>query len=181
MKGNGWRTLAGIVMLSTTVSGLVFMAAPALAQALKDWKCTGDTDIPWAEQVVGCSNAIDSEKLTGEHLAAAFNNRGGAYGATGDLDHALTDFNQAISVDPNAAFAYQGRANLFFFKKDYDHAITDYNEAIRLDPKFARAFNGRGNGYQAKGDLDRAIADFDRLSGSIPITPLPSATAAMPT
>jgi tetratricopeptide (TPR) repeat protein len=117
MKGYGWRALAGIVMLSTTVLGPAFMAAPALAQVLKDWKCTGDTDIPWAEQVIGCSNAINSGKFTGEQLAAAFNNRGGAYGATGDLDHALTDFNQAIRVDPNAAFAYQGRANLFLFQE----------------------------------------------------------------
>jgi hypothetical protein len=56
------------VMLSATMLALESMVTPALAQTLKDWKCTGDTDIPWDEQIAGCADAIKSGKYTGKPL-----------------------------------------------------------------------------------------------------------------
>ena len=58
MKANGWRTFAGAAMLSATMPALASMTAPALAQTLKDSRCTGNPDIPWDEQITGCTNAI---------------------------------------------------------------------------------------------------------------------------
>jgi hypothetical protein len=39
--------LLAALMLSATTSELAAMNAPALAQTLNDWKCTGNPDIPW--------------------------------------------------------------------------------------------------------------------------------------
>jgi len=68
--------LSGALMLSATTLELASMNASALPQSLNDWKCTGNADIPWDEQIVGCSNAIKSGRYTGKDLAAAFNDRG---------------------------------------------------------------------------------------------------------
>ena len=133
--------------------------APGLAQSPKDWKCTGNPDFPPEQQITGCTNAIQSGKYSGKDLSWAYYNRGIAYGAKGDYDRAIADFNEAIRLDPKSARAYGNRGNDYLAKGDYDHAIADYNEVIRLDPKSARAYNNRGGAYSAKGDRDRAIAD----------------------
>ncbi|MFG3756905.1 hypothetical protein, partial [Klebsiella pneumoniae] len=51
-------------------------AFPALAETLTDWKCTGNSDIPWDEQVAGCTKAIKSGHFTGPVMAAALYDRG---------------------------------------------------------------------------------------------------------
>jgi tetratricopeptide (TPR) repeat protein len=138
-------------MLSATVSAPALMTAPALAQTLKDWKCTGNPEIPWNEQIIGCSNAINSGTIAGRELAAALSNRGRAYAARSDLDRALADYGQAIQLDSNAAYAFNGRGGVYFLKKDYDDAIADFARAISLDPNYAGAFNNRGNAYRSHG------------------------------
>ncbi len=72
--------------------------------------------------------------MRGSGLAAVYDNRGTAYGKTGDDDHALADFNEAIRLDPKHVNAYNGRGNAYYDKGENDHAIADYNEAIGLDP-----------------------------------------------
>ena len=49
-----------VVLLSAMVLALQSLTSPTWAQTLKDLKCTGKSDIPWADQIVGCSNAIAS-------------------------------------------------------------------------------------------------------------------------
>src|SRR5882757_756802 len=119
MSGIVRAALLGALMLSATTLELASMNAPALAQTLNDWKCTGNPDIPWDEQIVGCTNAIKSGRYTGKDLAAAFINRGKAYQAKGDVDRAIADYDQAIRLDLNSARAFNARGGAFFFKKVY--------------------------------------------------------------
>ncbi len=87
--------------------------------------------------------------------------RGDAYGAKGDLDHAIAAYSEAIRLDPKYALAYADRGFAYRAKGDLDHALADSNEAITLDPKLAAAYNSRGAAYFSKGDKDRAIADYN--------------------
>jgi tetratricopeptide (TPR) repeat protein len=89
-------------------------------------------------------------------------NRGTAYLYKGDYDRALTDFNQAIKLQPNSAPAYFNRATVYFWKEDYDQGIADSNQAIKLQPDFALAYLKRGSGYYLKNDYDRALTDFNQ-------------------
>ena len=95
-------------------------------------------------------------------LAAAYNNRGNAYGAKGDHDHAIQDYDKAIALKPDDAEAYNNRGNACGEKGDHDHAIEDYTKAIDLKPDLAAAYNNRGNAYGEKGDHDRAIEDYTK-------------------
>ena len=118
-------------------------------------------DIPWDEQIVGCSNAIKSGRYTGKDLAAAFNDRGAAYRVTGDFDHAIQDYNQAIKLNPNdaTAFYYRGIAN--GMRGQSDRAIQDFSQAIKINPNHVGALYSRGLTYSNKGLWDRAIQDYD--------------------
>jgi tetratricopeptide (TPR) repeat protein len=89
-------------------------------------------------------------------------NRGVAHFSKGDYERAISDYDQAMQLDPNYAAAYNNRGNAYRQKGEYDRAISDYDQAIRLDPKYALAYSNRGEAYEAKNDSDHAIADFDQ-------------------
>jgi Flp pilus assembly protein TadD len=79
----------------------------------------------------------------------------------GELDKALSEFNEAIRIDPDSASAYCCRALVWYDKQQFDRAIADSDESIRIDPKHAWAYNNRGNARAARGEYPRAIADYD--------------------
>jgi tetratricopeptide (TPR) repeat protein len=102
----------------------------------------------------------DAARLDARY-APANAGRGDAYGAKGDLDHAIAAYNEALRLDPKYAVVYADRGLAYRAKGDLDHALADSNAAITLDPKLAAAYNGRGAAYFSKGDKDRAIVDFN--------------------
>ena len=73
-------------------------------------------------------------------------------------DNAITDFDEAIRLDPDAR-SYVDRGDDWFVQDELDKAIADYNEAIRLDPHDARAYLNRGLAWLNKKEYDKAIAD----------------------
>jgi lipoprotein NlpI len=77
------------------------------------------------------------------------------------MEHALTDFNSALRVDPKNAWAYAERGNLYKNKGDVDHALADLNESIRLNPSYALALFSRGDLYKSLGDFARAMTDLN--------------------
>jgi tetratricopeptide (TPR) repeat protein len=79
-----------------------------------------------------------------------------------DYDNAISDFTEAIRLDPNLAIAYYKRGWVYGKMKNFDKAISDCNEAIRLDPNYAPAYNIRGVAYAEQGNLDKAMRDFDK-------------------
>jgi tetratricopeptide (TPR) repeat protein len=101
--------------------------------------------------------------------APYYESRAEAYEATGNLDLALSDLNEAIKLDSTYAGYFFHRGNIFQEKSDYDHAIADFTDAIRLDPKYTGAFGYRAIAYLAKGDYAQAIADSSEAIRVAPI------------
>jgi tetratricopeptide (TPR) repeat protein len=78
-----------------------------------------------------------------------------------DYDGAITDYNNAIELNPKLSEAYNNRGTAHADKGNLDGAITDYNNAIELNPKFGEAYNNRGTTHADKGNLDGAITDYN--------------------
>ena len=87
-------------------------------------------------------------------------NRGVAYALKGDFDHALSDYYEAIRIDPNYARAFGSRGHVFRHIGNYARAISDYSEALRLDPGDTGAYADRGFAHFLDGDYPRATADL---------------------
>jgi tetratricopeptide (TPR) repeat protein len=71
----------------------------------------------------------------------AYYNRGNAWPSKGDLDKAITDYSEAIRIDPYYYWAYVNRGLAWHSKGEFTRAIADYDEAIRIDPKVWTAYN----------------------------------------
>jgi tetratricopeptide (TPR) repeat protein len=94
-------------------------------------------------RISGCTTVIQSGRETHRNLAIAFNNRGVAYKAKGEMDRAIQDYDEAIRLEPDVNSFFLNRGNAYQVKGDYRRAIEDYDQAIYLKPDYADAFNAR--------------------------------------
>ena len=139
---------------------LMIVAPPVWADPATDCDQGDDQDTV----IRGCTERIRRE--SGD--AAAYNNRGVAYGEKGEVDRAIADYTKAIQINPKFADAYANRCRAYNHKKEQGRAITDCNKAIEIDPKYAQAYLMRCKVYLDKKEPGRAITDCTK---SIEIDP----------
>ena len=72
-------------------------------------------------------------------------------------EEVITQFDQAIRLDPQHATAYLNRGVAYYDFGQPKRAIEDFDKAIRLDPQAADAYNDRGNAYLDLGQSERPI------------------------
>jgi tetratricopeptide (TPR) repeat protein len=88
-----------------------------------------------------------------------------------DYQGALTDYNQAITLNPKYSEAYISRAFLKSYKlNDYQGALTDYNQGISLNPKNADNYYNRGVTKESLNDFQGALADYNESLAIAPST-----------
>jgi tetratricopeptide (TPR) repeat protein/S1-C subfamily serine protease len=108
--------------------------------------------------------------------AAFYSNRGNAY--VEDYPKAISDYTEAIAINPVWAPAYINRGSAYDKLKDYPKAIADYTKAIAInseDKVYYSAYTNRGATHYDLKDYPKAIADFTK---AIAINPeLPQAYA----
>jgi tetratricopeptide (TPR) repeat protein len=93
--------------------------------------------------------------------ARSYVNLGDAAFVKSDFDKAISDYNEAIRLNPKNATAYLPRGIAYVMKMDLDMAIADFSESIRLNSENATTYFERGSIYDAKGEYDNAIKDFN--------------------
>ena len=133
---------------------------------------------------------------TKPQTAGTFLDRGILFASRGNYEMAITDFTEALKIDPALSAAYQLRGRALFASVSqvtsvgenfssvgfmstggqvsaeqaqvYDAAIADFTSALRLDPDNAGIYRERGSAYSSNGDPDRAIADYTQALGLNP-------------
>jgi tetratricopeptide (TPR) repeat protein len=113
-------------------------------------------------QVVKLDDALDyyTDEIRSHPDSWAYTSRGIAWQEKNEYDKAISDFSEAIRLDPQHAAAYNGRGIAWAGKKEYDKAINDYSEAIHLNPQDAVPYNNRGLAWVNKKEYDKAINDY---------------------
>jgi tetratricopeptide (TPR) repeat protein len=110
----------------------------------------------WKDELTLWSDVI----LRSPQKERGYDYRGNAYYERRDLDHAISDYNRAVEINPKSPEAYNNRGTAYQAMGDLDKAISDYSKAILITPEDGDIYFNRGNAYRDKGELDRAIADY---------------------
>ena len=115
-----------------------------------------------ARAIKECTEAIEHDSA----YYMPYANRGLAYFRTGDINHAMADFDEAIRIggfanNHDRSVIFMNRCAALNRNKNYARAIEDCAEAISAEKTNAKAYSDRGNAYYGTGDVDRAMADFD--------------------
>jgi len=79
---------------------------------------------------------------------------------SGECTKAISEYTQAIRLEPTFATAYFSRGLAWATKGETDHAINDYSQAIQLDPTLSSAYLQRATEWDNKGEFDKAISDY---------------------
>lgn len=82
-----------------------------------------------------------------------------------DFDLAITNYNQAIKLNPQMGKAYNNRGIVYVAQGKLNEAIADFTKAIELDPKNGKAYNNRAVAYYYKGDVAKAREDTLKAQG----------------
>jgi tetratricopeptide (TPR) repeat protein len=108
-------------------------ARPAASLRRDQSACTAnDPD----RKISGCTEIIEDHAQSPSDRAFAYLERGVALAGKGELDKAMSDFNEAIRLNPTLATAYFNRSLLRRAKGDLDGAKADRDQATRLDPGY---------------------------------------------
>lgn len=111
------------------------------------------------------SNSNDkSEKLK---TAGDYFLRAQAHSSRGELDAALSDFNEAIRIVPYRATYYFDRAKLYGVKNQPDAQLSDLNKAIELDPKYSSALMARAEFRFVRKDYAGARLDLTAIGEGV--------------
>jgi tetratricopeptide (TPR) repeat protein len=84
--------------------------------------------------------------------ARSYVNLGNASFVNSNFDNAISDYNEALLLNPKDAMAYLQRGLAYIMKMDLDKAIDNFSESIHLNPKGATAYFERGSLYDTKGE-----------------------------
>lgn len=82
--------------------------------------------------------------------------------STVEYEMVLRDYDRAIALAPDFAYAYYNRANVRCSRQDFKAALVDYTAAIERNPDFAEAYYNRGLVYIYLGRNGEGIADLSK-------------------
>ncbi len=116
------------------------------------------------ERAIDSYNDLLAMSISSAEASVATMNRGNAYKAKSDLDRALRDYDEAITLDPKNAGAYVDRALILTQKGHREGAMKDYNDAIRLNPQQWEAYFNRAANLREEGESTKAIADLTKVT-----------------
>jgi tetratricopeptide (TPR) repeat protein len=91
-------------------------------------------------------------------------NKGVEYRRQEHFEHAMGEFEQALSINPERADAWFNRGMTWGIMGDHRRAITDFNRAIAIAPLYAEAYNCRGYAHFCLEDYRQAVEDLERAS-----------------
>jgi tetratricopeptide (TPR) repeat protein len=74
----------------------------------------------------------------------------------------ISDFTQALEINPRLAMAFYNRGTAYGKKGQYDQAISDFNKALEINPRYAEAYYSRGIAYYFKREYGKSWEDVGK-------------------
>jgi tetratricopeptide (TPR) repeat protein len=106
--------------------------------------------------IADCTSAIQIDPA----FVRAFNLRGGALRAAGELTPSLNDLNHAVELSPSVD-NFVARATIFRALGKFKEAIADYDQAAFLFPGNPEVYRARAEAKRAMGDEQGAQQDYN--------------------
>lgn len=114
-----------------------------------------------AEQT--CTRALREETMTAKNRAATYVNRGVLRMRAGKYEESLTDYADAIALNPDLAEAYLNKGSVYIYQRDFVSALAPINKSLELGITDAHAaYYNRGIARENTGDINGAYNDYAR-------------------
>jgi tetratricopeptide (TPR) repeat protein len=151
--------IGAMAALAAVAFGVFWIWGPAGDQTLNYHACL---NLQGEVALKGCDEAIASGAFKGAQAANLYAMRGYQRHLESDLPGALSDYGEAIKLDPQLVMAFNNRGNIYRDTGQYDEALSDYDRALALNPNKPDPLASRGWIYHQRGEIERAREDFAR-------------------
>ena len=91
-----------------------------------------------------------------------FNIKGACYADLGQLDVAVTNYKEAITIKPDYAKAHFNLAGSLHDLGQLETAVQSYQKAIEIEPGYAEAYNNLGNVFQELKQANSAVQSYKK-------------------
>lgn len=116
------------------------------------------------DRAIELANAAIKMNVDSGRASAALTSRGNVYGAKGEVDTAMQDFDTALRLNPANIEAYRSRGVAWGKKHDLDKAVQDFNAAIDINPHAWPCYISRAELWWNLHDIPRALKDIGKPS-----------------
>lgn len=147
--------LIGAMLIAGVVS-LAGAGTPRAADAATD--CFSDDN---ERRIEGCSELIARPDIGQEDLSLAYAMRALAFSLKGNYASALSDYDQAIRINPTFAVALNNRAWALYKAGRGTEGLRDVERSLSLSPGSSHALDTRAHIRQQQGDITGALADYE--------------------
>jgi len=156
----GFRALSRIAALGLIAA---LFAGGANAQPVEPPKatCNGALVGAPADIIEACTAYIAENPQRTPSLARAYTWRGRAHEHLGELDRAIDDLSEAISMEPSS-LAFTVRGDAYSRKGDYQRALSDYESALSIK-RDAFPLMGMIDVYRIQEQYDLALQAIEEV------------------
>jgi lipoprotein NlpI len=111
-------------------------------------------------RAVACTNLITGGRLKGRALGAAYVFRGKAQAQRSEIKAAITDFSEALKLDPTATDALYNRGAAYALIGQTKTALADFAQVLELAPNDPDTLFYRALIYVNQGKIESAVKDL---------------------
>ena len=155
---------AAALLAATPAAGAVSVIGNSAARSC--YLAAESRGAPSLEVLRFCDDALAREALTESELVATFVNRGILKARLGELDEAISDYDAALSRDPDEPEAYLNKGFALLHRSDsgneakpmFDTALAKKTRRPEL------AYYGRGVAHELGGQVRAAYQDYRQAS-----------------
>jgi lipoprotein NlpI len=155
---------AGASMAETTAPAAPTVPPDPAVEAMKPCETGADPEA----RAVACTALITGGTLRGKALGAAYVFRGKAQAQRNEIKAAITDFSEALKVDPQAADALYNRGAAYALMGQTSYALADFAHLLDLVPNDPDTLFYRALIYVNQGKIEAAVNDLSALLGRRP-------------
>jgi len=95
-------------------------------------------------------------------------NRGVIYQSQGKADLAISEYQEAIALEPKYGWAWSNLGNVWLSLGKILEAIECFQKAIEIDPSDATFHNNLGYAYSRQGKLESALSEYEKAIALYP-------------
>lgn len=95
-------------------------------------------------------------------------NRGVIYQSQGKADLAISEYQEAIALEPRYDWAWSNLGNVWLSLRKISEAIECFQRAIEIDSSDASFHNNLGYAYGRQGQLDLASSEYEKAIALYP-------------